>query len=338
MGGGGSKQQSQTVISNETINETTKNIVNSSINRQELKTVTQQNMSIEGIDFVSCRGSIAQNMDLSIKVMQTFSGQDSTNLVNDIMNSLDSQVQEQASSEAGFGDILSGGSENDSYTEIRNSIHNKLTSNITNEFINEQSSKVATSQGLVIKDVTMDPLGFNTLLKISLALIEAGFPEMGKEVAPTVEMMLIAKDTHCPITQDLAIDYTAQQVASKVSEIINTDKAANDLKNKLEKESTSKTQGAGEAVADAAEGIGAGVSDAAQGVGAGVGDAAEGVGTGVGDAAQGIGAGIGAAMAGPFIPFAISSSSMMAAGMVMMMMSKGGGGMDPAMMAALMKR
>lgn len=336
MGGGGSKQQSQTVISNETINETTKNIVNRSINKQELQTVTQQNMSIEGIDFLSCRPSIVQNMDLSIKVMQTFSGQDSTNLVNDIMNSLDSQVQEQASSEGGFGDILSGGSENDSYTEIRNSIHNKLTSNITNEFINEQSSKVATSQGLVIRDVTMDPLGFNVILKIATIMIEKGYPEYAPEI--TESMMLMAKDVHCPINQDLAINYTAQQVAEKVSEIINTDTAANDLKNKLEKESTSKTQGAGEAVADAAEGIGAGVSDAAQGVGAGVGDAAEGVGTGVGDAAQGIGAGIGAAMAGPFIPFAISSSSMMAAGMMMMMMSKGGGGMDPAMMAALMKR
>ena len=337
MGGGGSKQQSQTVISNETINETTKNIVNRSVNKQELTTVTQQNMSIEGIDFVSCKPSIVQNMDLSIKVMQTFSGQDSTNLVNDIMNSLDSQVQEQASSEGGFGDIMSGGSENDSYTEIRNNIHNKLTSNITNEFINEQSSKVATSQGLVLKDITMDPLGFNALTNIAALMVEKGYPEIAERVLPTMEMMLLAKDINCPITQDLAIDYTAQQVASKVSEIINTDKAANDLKNKLEKESTSKTQGAGEAVADAAKGIGEGYGTAAEGIGAGVGDAAKGVGEGAGDAAQGIGAGIGAAMAGPFVPFAISSSSMMAAGMMMMMMSKGGGP-DPAMMAAMMKR
>lgn len=335
MGGGGSKQQSQTVISNETINETTKNIVNKSVNKQELQTVTQQNMSIEGIDFVSCRPSIVQNMDLTIKVMQTFSGQDSTNLVNDIMNSLDSQVQEQASSESGFGDIMSGGSENDSYTEIRNNIHNKLTSNITNEFINEQSSKVATKQGLVLKNITMDPLGFNVLLKIATAMIERGYPEYAPKL--TEEMMMLAANVNCPINQDLAINYTAQQVAEKVSEIINTDTAANDLKNKLEKESTSKTQGAGEAVADAAEGIGAGVGGAAQGVGAGVGTAAQGVGAGVGDAATGIGAGAAAAMAGPFIPFAVSSSSMMAAGMVMMMMSKGGGP-DPAMMAALMKR
>ena len=33
MGGGGSKQQSQTVIENELINETTKNVLNCGVNR-----------------------------------------------------------------------------------------------------------------------------------------------------------------------------------------------------------------------------------------------------------------------------------------------------------------
>ena len=311
--GGGSSNQSTTVISNEIINENTMNILNESKNTQNLETISQQNMSLKGIKSLSCRQPITQSMDVTIKMMQNFEASDSADLVSDIMAGLDSAVQEEASSEGGYGDVLSGGSENDSYTEIRNNIHNKVEKNITNTFLNEQAAKVVNSQGLVMEDITMDPLFFelNARMGVALSLEE-------RRLAATIE---------CPITQDMQINFVGEQVGKKISEIINSDKAATDLKAKLEKKSSSKTQGVGEAVADAAEGIGAGV-----------GTAAEGVGAGVGDAATGIGAGAAAAMAGPFIPSAISSSSMMAAGMVMMMMSKGGGGPDPAAMAAMMRK
>ena len=311
--GGGSSNQSTTVISNEIINENTMNILNESKNTQNLETISQQNMSLEGIKALSCQMPITQSMDVTVKMMQNFEASDSADLVSDIMAGLDSAVQEEASSEGGYGDVLSGGSENDSYTEIRNNIHNKVEKNITNTFLNEQAAKIVNSQGLVLKDITMDPLFFelNAQLGIPLTLEE-------RRLAATIE---------CPITQDMQINFVGEQVGKKISEIINSDKAATDLKADLEKKSSSKTQGVGEAVADAAEGIGAGV-----------GTAAEGVGAGVGGAAQGIGMGAAAAMAGPFIPSAISSSSMMAAGMVMMMMSKGGGGPDPAAMAAMMRK
>jgi len=313
MGGGGSKQQSQTIISNDIINETTKNVMNKTKNVQTTQIVSQQNMSLKGIKALSCKMPISQTTNLDVKVMQNFEASDSQKLVSDIMAGLDAQVQEEASSEGGFGDVMSGGSENDSYTEIKNNIHNKLTTNISNEFINEQAAKIVSGNNMVLEDVTFDPLFFELNAQLGIPL--------------TLEERRLASQTDCPINQDMQITFVAEQIGKKVSEIINEDKAANDLKAKLEKKSTSKTQGAGEAVADAAEGIGAGI-----------GGAAEGVGSGVGDAAQGIGSGIGAAMAGPFVPFAISSSSMMAAGMVMMMMSKGDGGPDPAMMAAMMRR
>ena len=324
MGGGGSKQQSQTIIENEIINETTKNIMNKTKNVSSYQVVSQQNMSLKGIKALSCRMPISQTTNLDVKVMQNFEATDSQKLVSEIMAGLDNHVKEKSSSESGFGDIMSGGSEKSDYTEVKTKIHNKMNTNISNEFINEQAAKIVSGNNMVLEDVTFDPLFFelNTQLGIPLTLEERN----------------LASQTDCPINQDMQITFVAEQIGKKVAEIINEEYSKSDLKSRLDKESTSKTQGAGEAVADAAEGIGAGVSDAAQGVGSGVGTAAEGVGSGVGDAAQGIGSGIGAAMAGPFVPFAISSSSMMAAGMMMMMMSKGGGGPDPAMMAAMMRR
>ena len=334
MGGGGSKQQSQTVIENEIINETTKNIMNKTKNVSSYQVVSQQNMSLKGIKALSCKMPISQTTNLDVKVMQNFEASDSQKLVSEIMAGLDNHVKEKSSSESGFGDIMSGGSEKSDYTEVKTKIENKMKTNISNEFINEQAAKIVSGNNMVLEDVTFDPLFFELNAQLGNPL--------------TLEERRLASQTDCPINQNMQITFVAEQIGKKVSEIINEEYNKSDLKSRLDKESTSKTQGAGEAVADAAEGIGAGVGGAAQGVGAGVGTAAQGVGSGVGTAAQGVGAGVGdaatgigagaaAAMSGPFIPFAVSSSSMMAAGMVMMMMSKGGGP-DPAMMAALMKR
>lgn len=323
MGGGGSKAQSTTIIENEIINETTKNIVNKTVNEQNTQIISQQNMSLKGIKNLSCKMPISQTMNLDVKVMQNFEASDSQKLVSEIMAGLDNHVKEKSSSESGFGDIMSEGSEKSDYTEVKTKIKNKMNTNISNEFINEQAAKIVANGNMVLEDVTFDPLFFELNAQLNQPL--------------TLEARRLASQTECPINQDMQITFVAEQIGKKVSEIINEEYNKSELKSRLDKESTSKTQGAGEAVADVAEGIGTGVGTAAQGVGSGVGTAAQGVGAGVGDAATGIGAGAAAAMAGPFVPFAISSSSMMAAGMMMMMMSKGGGP-DPAMMAALMKR
>jgi hypothetical protein len=180
------------------------------------------------------------------------------------------------------------------------------------------------NQELVMENYVMDPLGFQILKDM--------------EMAPTIEMMRLASQTSCDINQDMVIKFVAEQIGASITKIVQTNEKVNKLVSDTEKKTTTKTQGAGGAVAEAAMGVGGAYAAVAEGVGSGVGTAAEGVGSGVGDAATGIGAGLGAAMAGPFIPSAISSSSMMAAGMVMMMMSKGGGGPDPAMMAAMMRK
>ena len=95
--GGGSSNQSTTVISNEIINENTMNILNESKNTQNLETISQQNMSLKGIKSLSCRQPITQSMDVTIKMMQNFEASDSADLVSDIMAGLDSAVQEEAS-------------------------------------------------------------------------------------------------------------------------------------------------------------------------------------------------------------------------------------------------
>lgn len=301
MGGGGSKTQSETVIDTSIVNESVFKALNSSRNYQNSSIIANQTMDLKGVQALSCRMPINQTATVDVKVLAQFEQNDATDLNSMIANNLDQALQESASSESGFGDIVSGGADTDTRTEMRTSIENRMSTEITNETINEIRTEIAANQVMKIENLVQDPLGFSVLR-------ELGFP-------PTIEMMRLASQTECPIDQDLAVKFVAEQLGSKVSKIIQETVNESTAKTETQKDTSSKTQGAGEAVADAAEGIGAGI-----------GAAAEGVGAGVGDAAQGIGAGAAAALSGPFIPIAVASSSSMAMAMMMMMMSKGGGG------------
>ena len=331
MGGGGSKARSETHISNDIVNESVFKALNKTTNVNHNEVLANQTLIIKNVKAKSCRMPITQKMNLDIKVVNEFKGEDATELNKLIESQLDQKLKSDTSSESGFGDIMSGGSETSDYTNIKNSVRNTMETEITNESLNEIRNKIKPNQKMEIENLVQDPLGFEASIELAK---ELGAPEL----APTIADARVAASTDCPIEQDLQIKFLSEQITKKITKIIQKDEVLNKLISDNEKKTASKTQGAGEAVADAAEGIGSGVGTAAQGVGSGVGTAAEGVGAGVGDAAQGIGAGAAAAMAGPFIPFAIASSSSMAAAMAMAMMSKGGGGMNPAMMAAMMRR
>ena len=320
--GGGSSSQSETHISNEIVNQSVFNALNSMTNVSEMNMLINQKLDISNVKVKSCSMSINQTMNLDVKQIAQFESTDSTELNDKIEAELDNALKAEQETESGAGGTSSTSSSD--YTNIKNSVRNEMETNITNETVNELSSKIVANQELVVENLVMDPLGFEVL------------KELGRP--PTIEMMRLASQTSCDINQDMVVKFVAEQLGAKVTKIIQTNEKVNKLVSDTEKKTTTKTQGAGGAVAEAAMGVGGAYAAVAEGVGSGVGTAAEGVGSGLGDAATGIGAGLGAAMAGPFIPSAISSSSMMAAGMVMMMMSKNGGGPDPAAMAAMMRK
>ena len=312
MGGGGSKAKSETVIENTVVNENVFKAINSSRNMKDQELLMNQLMEISNFKALSCVPSIKQNATIDVKVLAQFEQSDAADLSAMIAANLDQAVTENTSSESGYGDVMSGGSETDSYTKIKTDVTNRMNTEITNEVINEIRTEIVANQTMKIENLVQDPLGF-TVLK------ELGFP-------PTIEMMRLASQTECPIDQNLTIKFVSEQLGKKVSTIIQEVVQEAELSQDVEVTTSSATEGVGDTIGDAAEGIGAGVATAA-----------EGIGDGVAAGAEGIGAGAAMAMAGPFIPFAIASSASMAMMMMMMMMSKKGG-MNPAMMAMLARK
>ena len=305
---GGSESKSETHISNEIVNKSVFTALNSTKNVSSMKMLLNQKLVLKNVKALSCKMSVNQTMNLDVKQIAQFESTDSTELNDKIEAELDNALKAEQETESGAGGTSSTSSSD--YTNIKNSVRNEMETNITNETVNELSSQIVANQELVMDDYVMDPLGF-TILK-----------EMG--IPPTIEMMRLASQTSCDINQDMVVKFVAEQLGAKVTKIIQTNEKVNKLVSDTEKKTTTKTQGAGGAVAEAAMGVGGAYAAVAEGVGSGVGTAAEGVGSGVGGAAEGIGAGLGAAMAGPFIPSAIASSSSAAMAMVGMMMSKGG--------------
>lgn len=312
MGGGGSKAKSETVIENTVVNENVFKALNSSRNMTNSSVIANQVMDLKGVQALSCRMPINQTATVDVKVLAEFEQSDAADLSSMIATNLDQAVTENTSSESGYGDVMSGGSETDAYTEIRTNVTNRMNTEITNEVINEIRTEIVANQTMKIENLVQDPLGFRFMK-------ELGFP-------PTLEMMQLASQTECPIDQNLTIKFVSEQLGKKVSTIIQEVVQEADLSQDVEVTTSSATEGVGDTIGDAAEGIGAGVANAA-----------EGIGDGVAAGAEGIGAGAAMAMAGPFIPFAIASSASMAMMMMMMMMSKKGG-MDPAMMAILARK
>jgi hypothetical protein len=188
------------------------------------------------------------------------------------------------------------------------------------------------NQKLVIKDIVFDPLGLEGMSEDFKYFLDAGWPvSFDDYMKRKTDLILGARAQgalNCSITQDAIVEFASQQVGKIITSTINRNEMVQDAMTQARNDASAKTEGAGEAVADAAEGIGAGVAAAAEGIG----DGAATVVDSAGDAAAGV-------LTAGMIPFAVGSgASVIIMMMMMMMMSKKGGGMDPAMIALLARK
>ena len=299
---GKNKSTKETSIENTVVNKTTFNVLNRTENVSSSSVISKQQIDINGATFICKKPQIKQIANLDVKVMAKFEGKDSVNLVDNIMNDLDTTLDEELKQASGFLGI-GGGNEANQSTNVKTSITNDLTKNITNETINKLAAKIAVGQKLKINNLIVDPCGKGPGLKMGEKLLAEGKLSFKDFMEATKD----ACDAECgSIDQDVQIKFVSEQVGSKINETIAKNEVVQKLKQDIKSKQDQEQTGIGGAVAKGAKGIGEGVGSAAEGVGSGVGTAAEGVGAGVGDAAEGVGAGVGNAMGGAMMPSLIS--------------------------------
>jgi len=308
---GKNKSTKETSIENTVVNKTTFNVLNRTENVSSSSVISKQQIDINGATFICKKPQIKQIANLDVKVMAKFEGKDSVNLVDNIMNDLDTTLDEELKQASGFLG-LGGGNEANQSTNVKTSITNDLTKNITNETINKLAAKIAVGQKLKINNLIVDPCGKGPGLKMGEKLLAEGKMSFKDFMEATKD----ACDAECgSIDQDVQIKFVSEQVGSKINETIAKNEVVQKLKQDIKSKQDQEQQGIGDAFGDAYRGLGEGVGTAVGGkgadgsvggVGAGVGTAAEGVGSGVGTAAEGVGSGVGNAMGGAMMPSLIS--------------------------------
>lgn len=269
------KSKKETSIENKMVNETVFEALNRSVNATSATIISKQNMSMNGIKFICKDPKIKQISKMDVKVLSKFDGKDSANLMDDIMNKLDGKIDDSMKQVSGMLGI-GGGNQSNQSTKVKNDIRNSLKKSITNETINTVASQVVVDQDLKLENLVVDPCGMNVGLKAAEKLLSEGKMSFKEFREATKEPC----DALCgEFTQDVLIKFVAEQIGSKISEVVANNKTVQDIQNKIDSKQSQKTKG--------------------------VGDVAKDVGTGVGDAARGVGEGVGAAAGGMMWPFVI---------------------------------
>jgi hypothetical protein len=234
--------KSKTVVETNVVNESTFNALSKSENAVAASVITVQDMQIKGVK-AYCNLDVSQKINADIKVLQKFDEKSTQDLLNKIMNDVEQKAKDSVKQKSGFMNPIPNFSNRTS--EAKTNIKNKITKNITSETLNKLSAKVINKQKLVTENLIIDPLGLSV------------YKELG--VQPPLELMKQVKETKCKIGQDAQIKFVAEQLGSKITQIINKDESAQKLKKELDAATSQETQGAGEAVAQGAKGIGEGV-------------------------------------------------------------------------------
>lgn len=234
--------KSKTVVETNITNESTFNALSKSENAVAASVITVQDMAIKGVT-AYCNLDVSQKINADIKVLQKFDEKSTQDLLNKVINDVEQKAKDSVKQKTGFMNPIPNFSNRSS--EVKTNIKNKVTKNITSETLNKLSAKVINKQRLVTENLIIDPLGLSV------------YKSMG--VPPPLELMKQVKETKCKIGQDAQIKFVAEQLGSKITEIINKDESAQKLKKELDAATSQETQGAGEAVAQGAKGIGEGV-------------------------------------------------------------------------------
>ena len=237
--------KSKMVVETNIVNDTVFNALSKSENAVSATVITVQDMSVSGVK-AYCNLDVSQKINADIKVLQKFDEKSTQDLLNKIMADVEKKTKDETKQKTGFANPVPNFSSRVSQTKTN--ITNKVTKNITSETINTLAAKVISNQRLVTKNLVIDPLGLTV------------YKELG--VPPPIELMKELRNTTCKIGQDAQIKFVAEQVGSKITEIINKDESAQKLKADVAAKTTQETQGAGEAVAEGAEGIGKGIGSA----------------------------------------------------------------------------
>lgn len=210
MGGNVSKAEAK--INTKVLNESTFNFVSKTMTSTSQSADVKQTIKLNGLT-IHCAPEIKNDASVSLKTLQKVTEQQSISLIDNIVNELKSQADTKNTQENGF---LSTAIANtaQSKVDIESQVETKIRKSITMETINDIVQTLNTKQAVDISGTTIDPCGLDLYYKYV-------------KQAPTADLLDCAKTAPCNIGNNMLVALAAEQIVSKVVDVIQNMKLEN---------------------------------------------------------------------------------------------------------------
>ena len=222
MGAGSS---STVNIDIDVLNESLTKTFNANNNKAGVAVETFQNLDVNGLKAVSCTLEIVQDSKMDITVLQKIDSDVQQNVIQDIMTSLESQVKNSASAESGFAAFPAVSV---ATTNIKQHIHNILSSQLSVDNINESIVKINAIQKMGLSNVVMDPCGYS--------LYPAGPSDAALKTCGSKERV-------CKVTQGIQVSLLVENIIANVIKTLSEDKDVSSFINKIDSSSDAVAHG-----------------------------------------------------------------------------------------------
>jgi hypothetical protein len=252
---GGSSSKNTMDINTSVLNETITNFVSTNKTSQSQQAVLIQNLNLSNAKFLGCSIDIEQIGEIQATAIQEFSTDDTTDLQNEMIASIESELENQANQSSGWAS-MSIAEKKEMKTTVNEEITNVIKANVTKININEQIQNVSSQQNIESGEAVFNPCGFDPDKEPS--------PELLRECKVCEEETYNADGSFtrkgceaykCDISQNMIITLFAEQTTAVVNKAIQSNKILTDIKKDVMAKADQSTQGVGGAIGEAAKGI-----------------------------------------------------------------------------------
>ncbi len=216
-------------------------------NKVDNKITNTQNMHLSNLEILGCSFNATQVTSSELNQLQEIDNETKNELINDITDKIQEQLSQKYDGKSGFLSTSAG-------VEVKNKMRTELTnimkSKIDIEKTNKLIGKLTNKQDIQAHHMTIDPCGIRVADKLGIARVDS---------------YNACKDDNgklpdCNFGQDMIVSVVAQQVASDITEGIQTNKNYSDLIKRLDSATTSEKTGIGGAFAKMFDSIFGGMS------------------------------------------------------------------------------
>lgn len=244
----GASHSSQQIV-HDVVNKSVTNTLQKNVQSTDSSVASLQLNEISGANLKGCTLVQENVVDMKQTIVQDLKSQDYENMVNDITNSLQNSLTNQASAKT--KGILGSPAVADATTKVKESLKTDIETNFSKETINNMISTMRNHQENFSNNVTIDMCSganesANNFVQASIKAAADGNIALSKQLADEAVIFQQCELAPSPCLSQMnkaSLTQTISQSTAAISKIINSNKALNDLQEKIKTQAAAESTG-----------------------------------------------------------------------------------------------